>query len=100
MGLHEIDVLTSQPPCEFGDRERVRPSGHDGHATALLVATFRATAWSLQRFFIQLFHSAVTCLSMDLAHVTSKRPLSLWNAFLAGRVIMSLSLCSVLLAEK
>ncbi|KAH9968968.1 hypothetical protein BC827DRAFT_300252 [Russula dissimulans] len=68
------------------DRAKAYGSGHDSHATALLVATFRVTAWSLQRFFIQLFQSALTCLTTDLSPVSSKRPLSLWNAFIAGRL--------------
>ncbi|KAI0307798.1 hypothetical protein B0F90DRAFT_1813191 [Multifurca ochricompacta] len=68
------------------DRAKAYGSGHETHATALLVATFRTTAWSLQRFFTQLFQSAVACLSMDLSHVTNKRSPSLWNAFIAGRL--------------
>ncbi|KAH9064223.1 mediator complex subunit Med5-domain-containing protein, partial [Lactarius vividus] len=68
------------------DRAKSYGSGHETHATALLVAAFRTTAWPLQKFLIQLFQSAVACLSMDLSHMTSKRPLSLWNAFIAGRL--------------
>ncbi|KAH9082083.1 hypothetical protein EDB83DRAFT_2310327 [Lactarius deliciosus] len=67
------------------DRAKSYGSGHETHSTALLVAAFRTTAWPLQRFLTQLFQSAVACLSTDLSHMTSKRPLSLWNAFIAGR---------------
>lgn len=68
------------------DRAKSYGSGHGSHVTALLVATFRTTVWPLQRFLTQLFQSAVACLSTDLSHMTSKRPLSLWNAFIAGRL--------------
>lgn len=68
------------------DRAKSYGSGHEAHATALLVSTFRTTAWPLQRFLTQLFQSAVACLSTDLSHMTGKRPLSLWNAFIAGRL--------------
>ncbi|KAH8988871.1 hypothetical protein EDB92DRAFT_2089586 [Lactarius akahatsu] len=68
------------------DRAKSYGSGHETHATALLVAAFRTTACPLQRFLTQLFQSAVACLSTDLSHMTSKRPLSLWNAFIAGRL--------------
>lgn len=80
------------------DRAKAYGSGHDDHATALLVATFRTTTWSLQRFFIQLFQSAVTCLSTDMSHVTGKRPISLWNAFLASRLPRLLVSCGQVLA--
>ncbi|KAF8271400.1 hypothetical protein EI94DRAFT_1720523 [Lactarius quietus] len=87
--LGQVDILgpgskmTSQ---HIIDRAKSYGSGHETHATALLVATFRTSSWPLQRFLTQLFQSAVACLSTDLSQMTGKRPLSLWNAFIAGRL--------------
>ncbi|KAI0274635.1 hypothetical protein BC834DRAFT_2384 [Gloeopeniophorella convolvens] len=68
------------------DRGGAYGSGHEAHVTALIVTAFRTNGLPLPKFLLQLLQAAIACLMQDLSLSTNKRQLSLWNAFVAGRL--------------
>ncbi|KAI0313725.1 mediator complex subunit Med5-domain-containing protein [Amylostereum chailletii] len=71
------------------DRAREYGSGTESHAVAMMMATFRASAWPLVTFYTQILLSAISWLTQDLAAFSptlrGSKP-SLWKAFVVGRL--------------
>ncbi|KAI0051771.1 hypothetical protein FA95DRAFT_1534184 [Auriscalpium vulgare] len=68
------------------DRSKDYGAGDGVNATAVLISAYRVTFWTLPKFYVQLFLSAITCLSQDLSPLARKLNLSIWRAFVIGRL--------------
>ncbi|THH20641.1 hypothetical protein EW146_g766 [Bondarzewia mesenterica] len=71
--------LVSSRAKDFG-------SGNEGNATALIVATYRATSWTLTKFCTQLILASINCLVHDIQTAPDRKTGSLWRAFVLGRL--------------
>ncbi|ETW87289.1 hypothetical protein HETIRDRAFT_307456, partial [Heterobasidion irregulare TC 32-1] len=71
---------------QVSNRARDFGSGNDAHAAALIVATFRATSWTLTKFYTRLLAASISCLFQDIQSRLGKGPNPLWRAFIVGRL--------------